>query len=92
MSDHLSKAMFGEDAAADPYEGLPRHMIESIPHTVEVTVKQPKYAIIGGERKLRLDARPDVYTVQLERDGVPLTKGMLTPGWTAGEREGWSPR
>lgn len=89
MSDERAKAIFGDAVADDPYEGLPRHMVESVPHTVEVIVHQQQPTDVGGEQKIMLDAAPRSYTVQLERDGVPLTKGDLPQRWVPGEKEGW---
>jgi hypothetical protein len=68
-------------------DGLPRHMI---PHTCEVAVLQRKMFKDPrtGELKIMMDAPPVVHTVQLERDGVPLTKAD-TAGWIAGEKDGW---
>jgi hypothetical protein len=68
-------------------DGLPAHMLRSLPATAEVTVDQPVYdegRIIGST--------PSTYTVQLERDGVPLTRGDRAPSWETGERDGWLAR
>lgn len=68
-------------------------MVESIPLTVKVTIERPgkRETVVGGERKIMLDARPhtEEIVVQLERDGRPLTRGDVIPGWRPGEREGW---
>lgn len=89
MSDPRAQAMFGSAVATDPYEGLPAHMVASVPHTVRVTVYQRTTVTIGGEQKIVLDARPREFDVQLERGGVPLTKSDARGGWERGERDGW---
>lgn len=78
-------------------EGLPRHMVEDLPLTVELTVERPTkledvrngdtVKVRGRERRVYVVNK---HTVQLERDGVPLTRGDQR-GWSAGEREGWRP-
>ena len=75
----------------DPFEGLPAHMIASRPLLVKVTVQGPRERMIGGEKKIALDAAPIVHMVQLERDGRKLTHADKVQGWTAGEAEGWKP-
>lgn len=83
--------MIGGRDDVDPFEGLPRHMIESRPLLVKVTLQGPRERIIGGEKKIALDAAPIVHMVQLERDGRKLTHGDKAQGWTRGEAEGWKP-
>jgi len=79
----------------DPFEGLPAHMLESIPLTVDIVFERPggpRAATIDGEQKIMLDgfgATTETVTVQLERDGRKLTQRDRLPCWTTGEREGW---
>lgn len=77
---------------SDPFEGLPPHMVESVPLTVEVTVQYPPESEvwINGERHEMLDGigRVETHRLQLERGGRPLTMADRK-GWAAGEVEGW---
>lgn len=78
-------------------EGLPRHMYEHLPLTVEVVTEVPmKFGVPYPEDQVRLGVSgfpvaTEKTTVQLERDGKPLTFADQARGWTAGEREGWKP-
>lgn len=82
---------------ADPYEGLPAHMLESIPVTIEVTVEYASRPAVGrmsnGEPVLLsgLPPRIETHQVQLERGGKSLTVADRR-GWTTGERGGWRAR
>lgn len=79
----------------DPFEGLPAHMLQSIPHNVEVEVTYPvsRLSTIDGEQKIALDARGlrTKHTVQLERAGRPLTVADRIAGYVPGEADGWRP-
>lgn len=70
-------------------DGLPEHMIRSVPHTCQVIVEQPIY---DPERGLVIGTNPVAHTVQLERDGEPLTIADKFPSWRAGDADGWLPR
>lgn len=65
-------------AAGWKTDGLPAHMVASLPHTAEVKVRD------------RTGVHWISHHVQLERDGVPLKKSDVR-GWFAGEAEGWRP-
>lgn len=70
-------------------DGLPEHMVSSVPHTCEVIVEQPIY---DPEHGRIIGTNPVTHTVQLERDGKPLTRADRAPAWQAGVAEGWLPR
>lgn len=77
-------------------EGLPPHMVRSVPHVASVTVEQDLNTHLRCEREVGIDSwmtREDgvnVYmmhhTVQLERDGQLLTRADTLPRWSAGEK------
>lgn len=77
-------------------DGLPGHLVDDVPLTVEVVVLRHAHKMMDGEwRSWREPTGPipaTTHTVQLERDGVPLTRKDKLPGWAAGEREGWLAR
>lgn len=84
MSDSL-EGIFGGRAAdfiADGWdtEGLPSHLVDNVPVTVEVTTFSP-----GREPKVE---NCEIFTL----DGEQITHGNRRRGWTAGEREGWLER
>lgn len=64
-------------------------MLQSIPLTVEVTMERRQIVVVDGERKIPLDPHPQTHTIQLERDGRPLTVADRLPSYVPGEREGW---
>lgn len=76
--------------------GLPRHMVEDLPQTVELTTERRRTIDqLRNGCTVRTDRRGRMFevtkqTVQLERDGVPLTRGDAR-GWRRGEAEGFKP-
>lgn len=96
MSDPIADAVFGRKVEGDPYEGLPPHMRESVPHVVTVKVAMPMQHAVLHCPDRPMDIENGIahvhHDVQLERDGKPLTKNDAPPSWRRGEADGWTPR